>query len=297
MDQENQPQTPEVRIEVSSTSIPFPEMSREHQVPEQDPASPDLEQKENGEDHKEVVIEHEIVSDRYFSQKQQRIFKIFVFGVVIGVLLFGRFSVPSNEVACVQDKLFELLEPITRWLIATPGNEGWRNAFQILDSALIDIVFLGTLGYWIFYGKSSRLIVVYALFYGIRAVIQQLFYLPFPDMYWWYDPGFPSLVVPYGRGSDFFFSGHSGFVLICFMEWRRLGFKKLKWFCGAVLALTVLTLLVYRIHYIIDIFTGVFFADYIYLRVSKQEEWFDTKCINIAAKVRGLFKCKNKVVV
>jgi len=170
-----------------------------------------------------------------------------------------------------------------------------------LDSALIDIVFLATLGYWIFYGKSCRLIVTFAIFYGIRAVIQNLFYLPFPEMYWWYDPGFPSLVVPYGRGSDFFFSGHSGFVLICLMEWKTNGYKKIKWLVAAVLALTVFTLLVYRIHYVIDIFTGVFFADYVYLRVTKEQDWLDAKYIAIAAKVKGCLKrCfsrKKKVIV
>jgi len=85
------------------------------------------------------------------------------------------------------------------------------------------------------------------------------------------------------------------------MEWKTNGYKKIKWLVAAVLALTVFTLLVYRIHYVIDIFTGVFFADYVYLRVTKEQDWLDAKYIAIAAKVKGCLKgCfsrKKKVIV
>ncbi len=32
--------------------------------------------------------------------------------------------------------------------------------------------------------------------------------MTFPEGFYWDTPGFPSLVVPYGRTSDFFFSGN-----------------------------------------------------------------------------------------
>jgi len=206
----------------------------------------------------------------------------------------GRFSVPSNVIACVEDKAFQVLEGITRFLIATPGNEGFRNALQIINSGLIDITFLVTLGYWILHGRSSRLIATYAIFYGIRALVQNLFWLPFPEMYWWNSPGFPSLVVPYGRGSDFFFSGHSGFLVICINEWSTLGFKKIRNFVCVVLAYTIFILLVYRIHYTIDIFTGVFFADWVFIQVKKRQDSLDNKLISVAAKVKGFFRRSKK---
>ena len=34
-----------------------------------------------------------------------------------------------------------------------------------------------------------------------------MFVFDYPDGYFWEHPGFPSIVVPYGRSSDFFFSG------------------------------------------------------------------------------------------
>jgi len=275
---------PSVEIETTHLQIEQAEaQQRNVQVPEQDPNSPEV---------KINVPVPEIVSERYFGVKQQRIAKIMIFVVVLGVLFAGRFQVPNIEVACVEDKAFQVLEEVTRYLIATPGNEAFRNAIQIIDSGLIDICFLITLGYWIFYGKSSRLIVTYAIFYITRAVIQQLFWMPFPNMYWWENPGMPSLVVPYGRGSDFFFSGHSGFLVICINEWNTLGFKKIRNFICVVLALTIFTLLVYRIHYTIDIFTGVFFADWCFNFATKRQNSLDSKFITVAAKIRGCFRKK-----
>jgi len=276
-----------VDIELSQLNEDKTEAQRARQVPEQDPNN-------NGESPVEVKVPvvTEITSDRYFSQKQQRIVKIGVFAVVIAVLIMGRFSVPSNDVACVKDKAFEVLENITKYLIATPGHEGLRNALQIINSGFIDIVFLTTLGYWILHGRSSRLIVTYAIFYGTRALIQQVFWSPFPSMYWWENPGFPSLVVPYGRGSDFFFSGHSGFLVICINEWNTLGFKKIRNFICVVLSFTIFVLLTYRIHYTIDIFTGVFFADWCHNQVSKRQDSLDNKLINIAAKLKRCFRKK-----
>jgi len=283
MYQENKPDDVRVDVELSSLREEQVEGQNEIQVPDQEPISPDSPTAPK-------VNTPEIISDRVFSLKQQRIGKFMTFIGVVVVLLAGRFSVPSIEVACVEDKAFMVLEPITKFLIASPENEGFRNAIQIIGSGLIDIAFLLTLGYWIFYGKSSRIIVTFAIFYGARAVVQNLIWMPFPEYYWWYDPGFPSLVVPYGRGSDFFFSGHSGFVVICLNEWKKLGFKKLKYFCSALLLLTIFILLVYRIHYTADIFTGVFFADYCYMVVSKHQDKIDRVLISAVAKIRACFK-------
>ena len=51
--------------------------------------------------------------------------------------------------------------------------------------------------------------------------------MTFPQGYFWDYPGFPSLVIPYGRTSDFFFSGHTGFLTICCLEWYHLGYRRL----------------------------------------------------------------------
>jgi len=285
MDQENRPDDVRIEVEITTVREERLDTQRDTQVPEQDPNNSPVIKKD---------LTSEIISDRYFSIKQQRIVKLCFFVIFIGVLMGGRVSVPDNEVKCVRDKAFELLQGITKYLIAERGHEKFRDALQILGSGFIDIVFLLTLGYWVFYGKSSRIVLTFLIFYGTRAIIQQIYWSPFPEFFWWEYPGFPSLVVPYGRGSDFFYSGHSGFVVICLREWAYNGYKKMRNFILCVLAFTVFILLVYRIHYTCDIFTGIFFADWCFLIVSRNQDFFDKIIISIAAKIRGCFKRQKK---
>jgi hypothetical protein len=120
-----------------------------------------------------------------------------------------------------------------------------------------------------------------------------MFWMPFPKYWWWMDPGFPSLVVPYGRGSDFFFSGHAGFLVVCANEWNTLGNKRLRNFVLCVLAYTVFILLTYRVHYSIDIFGGIFFADWCYTKVSMNKDLIDEKMTRGFVLVRNLTK-RNK---
>jgi len=236
---------------------------------------------------------YDLNSARLLSLKQAQYIRVVVFLLVVTFLVLGRFSVPDNEVACIQDKAFQVFENVTRFLIATPGNEHWRDFFQIFASGLIDSVFLSVLIYWVIYGKSSRLVVSQAIFYGTRALLQKLFWAPFPPMYYWYSPPIPSLAVPYGRGSDFFYSGHAGFVVLCANEWHQLGKSKMRNYTLGVLVVTIFTLLIYRIHYTIDIFTGIVYADWAFHKVNSNKELIDGFFIDIVAKVR-LFCQKRK---
>lgn len=85
----------------------------------------------------------------------------------------------------------------------------------------MDLVFVTLYGYWIFNISTGRVIYAMAVFYLVRAVTQGLVTLRFPEGYYWSDPNVPSIVVPYGRTSDFFYSGHCGFLNICALEWLR----------------------------------------------------------------------------
>jgi len=210
-----------------------------------------------------------------FTDKHRFYGRALSFCIVVMIMVMGRFSVPDNEVRAIYDKAFIALEPITKFLIATPGNERFRDSFQILCSFLMDSVFILTFGYWVLNGKTIRIVFSLAVFYLTRALIQSMFWSPFPPMFYWYDPGVPSLVVPYGRGSDFFFSGHSGFLVLCANEWHKIGIKKMRNFVILVLGYTIFTLLVYRIHYSIDIFAGVFYADWCFHKVDLYKDSID----------------------
>lgn len=96
----------------------------------------------------------------------------------------------------------------------TLGREGLTKAWQITASMILDIQFFLTLSIWIWKGFSFQVVIALIIFYASRAVVQNLFILPFPDHFYWQSPGFPCLMNAYGRQSDFFFSGHVGFMLL-----------------------------------------------------------------------------------
>ena len=66
--------------------------------------------------------------------------------------------------------------------------------------------------YFLFKGYS----IVFSLFifYSIRAMCFSFGEFPLPEPYLFFDPGFPSIFVPYDATNDLFFSGHIGLLLL-----------------------------------------------------------------------------------
>jgi hypothetical protein len=231
-----------------------------------------------------------------FSEKVKQTGRLGVFFVVIAFLMVGRYSVPDDVIPCIEDKVHEFLQ-IANDFINQAGNEVYRSAFQALCSLLVDITFIVTFAFWVVKGKSGRLPITLAIFYITRALIQKVTFLPYPQGWYWLDPGFPSLVVPYGRGSDFFFSGHTGFMVICASEWHALKStkhsKKVRNFVILAGIYTILTLLVYRIHYFIDVFTGLLFAEWVFCKVDQHKDTLDGYFATIMRKIRSLLGFKD----
>jgi hypothetical protein len=75
---------------------------------------------------------------------------------------------------------------------------------------------------FVIYGKTWRLPIALIMFYLLRMIVQKLFLLRYPEGYLWDYPGFPSLVVPYGKTNDFFYSGHVGGACVMMLEFRSL---------------------------------------------------------------------------
>jgi len=232
-----------------------------------------------------------------FSEKAKRSVRLAVFIIVVAFLIIGRFSVPDDIIPCMEDKVFHALQ-FANDFINKAGNEVYRSVFQALCSALVDISFIITFAYWILKGKSGRLPITLAIFYITRAAIQKIAFLPYPEGWYWYDPGFPSLVVPYGRGSDFFFSGHTGFMVICASEWHSLKnakhHNKVRNFVILSGIYTILILLVYRIHYFIDVFTGLFFAEWVFCKVDKHKDTFDRYFAIAMKKIKSFLGFQEK---
>jgi len=233
-------------------------------------------------------LDDELSSGEFsFSEKTRRSGRLAIFLVCIAFLIIGRYSVPDNEVKCVEDKIITALQ-FANDFINTRGNEYYRDFFQALCSLMVDATFIITFGYWVLRGTGGRLPVTLAVFYVTRALVQKVWYSPYPEGFYWNSPGIPSLVVPYGRGSDFFFSGHSGFMVICASEWHKLKIPKIRNFVIFAAVYTILILLTYRIHYSIDVFTGVFFAEWCFCKVDLYKDYIDTYWTSLLHKVRSL---------
>jgi len=256
--------------------------------------------KQNAEVHVPITEEKEILEiekndqlnkifDKQLTKYSNRSGRLiaFLFGIVL--LIVGRYSVPDIEISCIKDEVINSLQ-FANDFINTQGNEIFRDAFQFICSFLVDTVFLITMGYWVMYGRNARLPLSLAVFYITRALIQKIWFSPFPSGYYWESPGIPSLVVPYGRGSDFFFSGHSGFLIICASEWHKLKIPKIRNYVIGVAIYTILILLVYRIHYSIDIFTGVIFAEWTFNKIDLIKDEFNVQLTRMTRKITKYFE-------
>jgi len=76
----------------------------------------------------------------------------------------------------------------------------------------------------------------------------------------WHYPGFPSALVTYNVGNDFFFSGHTAIAVFGGIELARLGKRWLAIGAVAVILFEIAAVLILRAHYTMDVFTGLLAA-------------------------------------
>lgn len=133
------------------------------------------------------------------------------------------------------------------------------NALLILSSALIDGLGIFLLLRWLF-GPSVRPFLGLVLLLGLRQTMQALCALPAPPNMIWHNPGFPSALVTYNVGNDFFFSGHTAIAVFGGIELARLGKRWLMIVAVGIVFFEIATVLILRAHYTMDVFTGLLAA-------------------------------------
>ena len=167
--------------------------------------------------------------------------------------LIGARPVPANGIG---DGLHRFTAPLNSYLLehATAAN-----ALLIVSSALIDLLALFLLLRWLF-GESVRPFLGLFLLMVTRQIVQAFCVLPPPPNMIWHYPGFPSLLVTYSVAGDFFFSGHTAIAVFAATEVARL--KKVWLTAVAILVVIfeILSVLVLRAHYTMDVFTGAVVA-------------------------------------
>jgi len=133
------------------------------------------------------------------------------------------------------------------------------SALLISSSAVIDLLGVFLLFQAIF-GPSFRPFLGLLILFALRQFSQMLCILPPPVGMIWESPGFPSLLVTYSVGNDFFFSGHTGIAVFGAIEIGRLkGRNGILWGI-AIAVFEVTSVLVLRAHYTMDVLTGILAA-------------------------------------
>ena len=149
------------------------------------------------------------------SLKSPQIIKLVICGIII--ILFGIFNnikiigspMPNNN--CYEDVVHEWTKPLNYYF---RGNDAFRVFFSILGSLAIDILFFISYFSWAIYSIDWRYGANTMFFYGIRYIMNESTRLRCPDLLYFPYPGFPSVVVGYIQGSDFFLVAIVDFLLL-----------------------------------------------------------------------------------
>jgi hypothetical protein len=167
--------------------------------------------------------------------------------------LISRKAMPTEGVG---DRIHDLTTSANAWLwIHTRA----ADLLLIVSSAFIDLFALYLIGTAVF-GATIRPFAALFMVFLLRQLCQGLCTLPLPKGTIWRDPGFPSLLVTYGVGNDFYFSGHTSIAVVGAIELSRNGPP---WLAAAAVVIAIgeaVTVLLLRAHYLMDVFTAVFVA-------------------------------------
>lgn len=189
---------------------------------------------------------------------------LIVIGFIISISIHRIWYVDVDKLpkaVCLYDRLQNWSGPLNSFLLQSSLA---RHAAIFLTSFYIDCIVIYFMYNWIKTAKTPRLLFSVLLFYGIRALWQGIFSFQFPAGVAFDYPGFPSLMVPYGYTSDFYFSGHVGFLVILTLElshWKSKSLALINWIA---VVLVGIVLLATRGHYSIDLFIGAMFGFYCY---------------------------------
>jgi len=153
----------------------------------------------------------------------------------------------------IGDRLHDATTPVNLYLHAHPSA---ANGLLIVSSGIIDLLGIFLLSRWIF-RASLRPFLGLVIVLGLRQVMQALVTLPAPANAIWHYPGFPSLLVTYGVANDYFFSGHTAIAVLAITEIARLGRRWLTGLGVLIALFEILTVLILRAHYTMDVFTGI----------------------------------------
>jgi PAP2 superfamily C-terminal len=205
------------------------------------------------------TVDSRQITDAESARKWRRLIRrIVLTALALGIWfwtqsLIAHRAVPTSGVG---DALHTLTAGVNSYFNHSPNA---ANALLIISSALIDGLALFLLSRWLF-GQSVRPFLGLVLLLALRQIMQAICALPAPPNMIWHYPGFPSLLVTYSVGNDFFFSGHTAIAVLGGIELARLGKRSLTIVAVGIVLFEIATVLILRAHYTMDVFTGLLAA-------------------------------------
>lgn len=195
-----------------------------------------------------------------------------VFIVLIAHFLYTRkFNSPRKSVECLSDQVSQMTEGINTRLNT---DTTLLKFLQVSSSMIIDFADLSVIVAYNLRGVTMAYPLQVIFFYVSRGIVQGLFMFGYPKGIIWSDPGIPSLSVPYGVMSDFYFSGHCGFMTMMALENYKLGNKKNALALFVLLPYVAFILIATRVHYSIDVVIGIMVAIYCHYMAHKYINYF-----------------------
>jgi membrane-associated phospholipid phosphatase len=146
-----------------------------------------------------------------------------------------------------------------RWHKHLNDNPRAANAVLITSSLFIDLFGLSLIAAAIF-GRTFAPFLAVLILFALRQVCQSLCTLPPPPGIIWRNPGFPTLLVTYDVGNDFFFSGHTALAVLGAIEAAHLAPTWVAVVAACIAVGEMLVVLVLRAHYTLDVVAGVLAA-------------------------------------
>ena len=160
--------------------------------------------------------------------------------------------------------LGDLIHDLTaHWHGWLSRNERAANRLLIVSSFFIDALALSVIALAVFGGSFAPFIALLILF-GLRQLSQAICTLPPPPGMIWRHPGCPSLLVTYEVGNDFFFSGHTALAVLGAMEIAHVGPTWLGISVAVIAVGELITVLMLRAHYTLDVIAGAAVAYFAY---------------------------------
>jgi hypothetical protein len=215
---------------------------------------------------------------------------LFIFIISFMVLQTRNIYSEKHYEQCNYDYLLDITDFLNSYI---KTDKFTRSLMMITSSTLIDLSALALSLSFILYAKNWASLLSIGLFYGLRGLCNVIYMMKAPEGLIWESPGIPSASVSYHDTTDFFFSGHVGINLIAAIELYRFGRKYFSFVSCIGIVVQIITMLIFRGHYAVDIIAGLIAGNYCNLIANKYSKYID-EYWNVDDNVSYLFKIFGK---